>query len=243
MTETTPPTDAQPPNSEPLKTELPSDLVATALRQPEALAEPIGHDTRTFLRLAALLLPAMSIVGLLMGTFSGGWQLVVVPIKVMLGTVAAMAVCLPSLFVFSNLAGSRIDLRRALGSMTLAVAVLSFVLLALAPIALVFSLSTDSISLVGWIHVLFLLAAAWFGGSALGRAWGATAGGSSPAAIWMLLFVIVLLQFSTTLRPLLGEYAPLALDEKKIFIEHWFDPDRPAPQAQKRESQPRSSSR
>ena len=224
MTEQTPPTASVPPGPDSSRTALPNELIATALREPEALSGSIGQQTRLIIRLAGMLVPALAIVGSMIGLFSGGWQLLAVPIKVVLGTLAAMVICLPSLFVFSNLAGSRIDLRRAVGSMTLSVTVLSFVLLALAPVALVFSLSTDSIPLVGWIHVLFLLVAAWFGGSALRRVSGTTSEGTSPAGIWMLLFVVVLLQLSTTLRPLLGDYEPLALSEKKIFVEHWLDP-------------------
>lgn len=168
---------------------------------------------------------SMATVGLLLATFSGGMQFAVVPAKIVFGTAAAMIVCFPSLFVFSNLSGSAIDLRRAIGSMTLAVAVLSFVLLALAPITLVFSLSTESVRLLGWIHVMFLFVAAWFGGEALGRLGTENARHRTAAGLWMMLFVIVLLQLSTTLRPLLGEYEPLHLDERKIFLEHWFERD------------------
>ena len=197
-------------------------LVTTCLRQPEALRRLIGEEASTRTRLLVMILPAMALVGLLMATFSGGFQLRAVPLKVVAGTLAAMAVCLPSLFVFSNLAGSGIDFRQALGSMMLAVAVLAMVLLALAPVALVFSLSTDSSALVGWIHVGFLLVAAWFGGSALKRVWGPSAESGSPAGLWMVLFVVVMLQLSTTLRPLLGEYEPLDFAEKKVFVEHWL---------------------
>lgn len=198
------------------------DLVAAALRAPETLRTLLGSESGARHRFAALILCAMAVVGLLMATFSGGAQLLAVPLKVALGTLVAMLVCLPSLFVFSNLAGSDIGVRQATGSMLLAVAVLALVLVALAPIALVFSLSTNSSVLVGWIHVGFLLVGAWFGGSALSRVWGAAAEQrSSGASVWMLLFVIVLLQLSTTFRPLIGEYAPLDLADKKVFVEHW----------------------
>lgn len=204
-----------------------SDLVATSLRQPEALRSLLRSDASAVIRLLTLIVPAMAMVGLLIATFSGGAQFLWVPVKVVLGTLAAMAVCLPSLFVFSNLAGSNVDLRQAIGSMVVAVAVLALVLLALSPVAMVFSLSTDSSVLVGWIHVAFLLIGGWFGGTALRRIWESEREARSQAAgFWMVLFIVVLLQLATTFRPLIGEYRPLDLEDKKIFLEHWLGSDR-----------------
>ncbi len=232
----TPPDTA--PAPAPASPETPADLVATSLREPESLGGSLAHEPRLPLRLLALLLPAMAGVGLLIASFAGGAQFLAVPIKVVVGTAIAMVVCLPSLFVFSNLTGTRVRLPEAIAAMTLSVAVLSFVLLALAPIALIFSLSTDSEVVVGWIHVLFLLVASWFGGAALRRVWlmrepSSTAGSDAPserrgtsASIWMMLFVVVLLQLSTTLRPLVGPYAPIDLADKKIFLQHWFGSER-----------------
>jgi hypothetical protein len=41
--------------------------------------------------------------------------------------------------------------------------------------------------------------------------------------LWGFIFVLVVLQMSTTLRPLLGIYEPLRANEKKFFVTHWFD--------------------
>jgi hypothetical protein len=200
-----------------------STLVAACLRSPEMLRASIGQDPSARTRLLLLVIVAMAFVGFLMAAFSGGLQVLAVPLKVIAGTIAAMSVCLPSLFVFSNLAGVQVGIRQALGTMLVAVVVLALVLVAVAPVALVFALSTESTAVVGAIHVLFLLIAARFGGAALSRIWADDGGGRSGAATWwIVLFVVVLLQLSTTLRPLIGEYQPLDLSDKKIFFEHWL---------------------
>ena len=48
---------------------------------------------------------------------------------------------------------------------------------------------------------------------------------SPTARIWTLLFVVVLLQLSTTLAPMLGAYAPLDLSQKRFFLAGWFPND------------------
>jgi hypothetical protein len=201
-----------------------SGLVTACLQKPEVLHPYL--DTRSIVKLGAVIAGSMVVVGLVMATFSGGAQLLAVPLKVSLGTLIAMGLCLPSLFVFANLSGSRMDLRQAAGSMIVAVAVVALALLALAPVALVFSTSTDSVSLVGSIHIAVLLIGVWFGGRALKKVWTMKGSwGASAAGLWMLLFLVVLLQLSTAFRPLIGPYESIDLSDKKIFVEHWLDPD------------------
>ena len=42
-------------------------------------------------------------------------------------------------------------------------------------------------------------------------------------ALWCLMFVLVCVQMTTTLRPLLGTSDRLLTYEKKFFVEHWWD--------------------
>jgi hypothetical protein len=161
-----------------------------------------------------------------MAAFSGGAQFVAVPLKMLAATLIAMVVCLPSLFVFANLTGIWLDLRRGFQSMLIGLLVLALVQLSLAPIALIFALSTDSVGAMGTIHVIFLLISALFASRALARSWTAAGGARSPTApLWTLLFVVVLLQLSTTLAPMLGAYSPLDLSQKRFFLADWFPND------------------
>jgi hypothetical protein len=40
--------------------------------------------------------------------------------------------------------------------------------------------------------------------------------------IWQLLFTIVILQLTTTLRPIVGPFDGVAFHTKQFFLEHWL---------------------
>ena len=52
-----------------------------------------------------------------------------------------------------------------------------------------------------------------------------TTGGTQkgPLAIWSAVFLLVTLQMTTSLRPILGRSEVLLTQEKKFFLEHWGD--------------------
>jgi hypothetical protein len=41
--------------------------------------------------------------------------------------------------------------------------------------------------------------------------------------VWMIIFVIVSLQMTTALRPILGTSETFLPTEKRFFLAHWFD--------------------
>lgn len=215
------PSGSEPPP--PVSGEL-GELVSASLRYPEALPQALAERPSAGGKVLAVIVGCSAAIGVLMATFAGGAQLIAVPLKTLAATLVAMVVCLPSLFVFANLTGVWLDVRRGFQSMLIALLVLALVQLSLAPIALIFSLSTDSAGVMGTIHVVFLVISALFATRALSRCWTAAGGAaSSTAAVWMLLFVVVLLQLGTTLAPLLGDYAPLDLSRKRFFLADWFE--------------------
>jgi hypothetical protein len=47
---------------------------------------------------------------------------------------------------------------------------------------------------------------------------------SGPVLVWSALFLLVTLQLSTTLRPLLGRSDKwIQVEEKRFFLEHWMN--------------------
>ncbi len=44
---------------------------------------------------------------------------------------------------------------------------------------------------------------------------------SAPLCIWISIFLLVTLQLSTSLRPILGRSDRLLTSEKKFFLQHW----------------------
>ncbi len=204
----------------------PFDVVEALLRNPRRLLYSISHDASVSLLsliLATVVLLAGS-YGLIVGSFSGGMQWWAAPLKVAGGMLAAGLICAPSLYIFACLAGSSarvMEMAGALGGMT---ALTALLLVGFGPVAWLFSQSTDSIPLMGFLHLLFWLVAMGFGLGFLGKALGHFGLRSGTAVgIWSFLFVLVSLQMMTTLRPLLGSDTRLLAQEKKFFLTQWSE--------------------
>ena len=167
-------------------------------------------------------LAALACYGLTIGSFSGGHQTWIAALKISLGTITSFVICLPSLFIFACLSGAEVTLRSVLGILSAILALNALLLVGLIPVAWVFSQSTDSLALVGALHLLFWLVAIGFALRLLKRLletlqirdW-------RHIKIWMVILILVSLQMSTALRPLLGQSDSPFPKEKKFFITHW----------------------
>jgi hypothetical protein len=160
--------------------------------------------------------------GLVVGAFSGGVQYYAAPLKIAGGLLVSAALCLPSLYVFGCLSGSTARIRDAVRMLAGTLALALILLFSFAPVAWVFSQSTNSVGVMGLFHVVFWLVAISFGGRFLLRGM-RRAGARSEGAfyVWLVLFVLVSLQMATALRPIVGT-APMWLPkEKKFFMAHW----------------------
>lgn len=172
--------------------------------------------------LAAIALASMAITGLVMAAFSGGLQLLWVPLKVSFGLLFCGVICLPSLFIFTSLAGGRQSFRETTGALMMGLALIGVLLVGFAPVTWLFSQATTSAAFMGSLHVAFFLVSAWFGIGLIRRA--LSVGGQAPrgSALWACLFVLVALQMSTTLRPLVGPDDGVLFHEKQFFVVHWI---------------------
>jgi hypothetical protein len=108
--------------------------------------------------------------------------------------------------------------------MCAAVCLAALLLIGFAPVSWIFSQSTDSVALMGALHLLFWFIGVGFGlrllaaaGAYLGQ------GGSRHLKIWNVVFVLVSLQMTTALRPIVGTSDTFLPREKKFFVAHWFD--------------------
>ena len=193
------------------------------LRMPANLMFELSTEPWTHLRLLVLMLSAMLISGAFVGAFGGGYQLLVVPLKLALGMTFCGLICLPSLYIFACLSGGQHGLRETAGALLAGVALTSLLLVGFAPVSWVFSQATDSGALMGGLHLFFFFVSAHFGLRLTRRALANIGGRPVPAlGLWSLVFLLVALQMSTTLRPLVGPYDGLALAEKQFFLMHWF---------------------
>jgi hypothetical protein len=151
-------------------------------------------------------------------------QLWIAPAKLALGTLLSVLICLPSLYIFSCLGGSEVRLATVAGGLAAAVCLGSLLLIGFAPVAWIFSQSTDSAALMGTLHLLFWIIGLFFGLRLIGgmsRFRDESRRGQLKT--WSVIFILVCLQMTTTLRPILGHSDHFLAKEKKFFLTHWAD--------------------
>src|SRR4029077_11426465 len=105
----------------------------------------------------------VAIYGTVVGAQSGGAQMWIAPAKLGLGMLLSALICLPSLYIFTCLGGIDAQLRSVCGALFAAVCLSSILLIGFAPVAWIFSQSTDSIVFMGTLHLLFWVIGIRFG--------------------------------------------------------------------------------
>lgn len=200
-------------------------ILDALLKQPGSLLHELKGDNRGRIigRLILIVVVSMLVYGLVMGSMSGGRQWIAAPIKLTLGISFSLLICLPSLYVFLCLSGADVRIGEVSGALLAMVAVVSLLLIGFAPVAWIFSQSTDSFVLIGILHLLFWVIGLWFGARLVGglvQMVGAQE--RSHLRVWMCIFVLVSLQMTTVLRPLIGTSPDLLPKEKKFFLSHWM---------------------
>jgi hypothetical protein len=174
--------------------------------------------------LVALAIVSSLVYGLVVGAFSGGAQLWAAPLKIAAGLLVSALICLPSLYIFSCLSGSRARLLEVGGLVAGLLALITVLLIGFAPVAWVFSQSTQSQVAMGSLHLVFFAIALGFGLRFLVNGFAHLEAKSNAGLnVWILIFLLVTLQMSTALRPLVGTADTLLPTEKKFFVTHWFD--------------------
>lgn len=204
----------------------PIAAVEAVLREPRRvvfqLTQPGARRVTASLLLAAI--GCALVYGVVVGTFSGGDQLWAAPLKIVAGLLLSAAICLPSLYVFSCLGGTRARLSDLCGMVAGLLALATLLLLGFAPVAWVFSESTESVAGMGAIHLGFWFIASYFGLRFLHAGFKLLdARGSGGLGAWVVVFMLVTLQMATALRPIIGTAPTFLPTEKKFFLAHWFD--------------------
>lgn len=166
------------------------------------------------------------IYGVVVGTFSRGPQLWIAPLKISGGMLVAAIICLPSLYIFACLSGSRARLSEMAGLVAGLLLLTTLLLIGFAPVAWLFSESTSSPGWMGTLHLLFWMIATIFGMRFLGAGFAGTQARSQAGLrVWAVIFMLVCLQLTTALRPIIGSADTVfpGATEKKFFIKHWYD--------------------
>jgi hypothetical protein len=162
--------------------------------------------------------------GAIMGTFSGGAQIWMASVKIAVGLAISGAICLPSLYILTCLSGSQARLVEVGGLLAGLLTLMTLLLIGFAPVAWIFSQSTSSLVSMGALHLVFWLVATAFGARFMIAGFSHSAAKSQAGLnIWLAVFVLVALQMTTALRPILGHSDTFLPKEKQFFIGHWSD--------------------
>lgn len=201
------------------------NLFEALLRRPADLAGHQSIDTPATLgRLAIMAFVAILVFGFVLGTFAYHEQLWAAPLKLGVGLMFAGLICFPSFYIFSCLAGSTASAGRLASLLGATLALAGLLLLGFAPAVWIFTQGTSSFGFMGTLSIgswLVALGFAFrFATTAL-KVQGARQRG--PIVIWCAIFLLVTLQLTTSLRPILGRSDTLLTDEKKFFLQHWTE--------------------
>jgi hypothetical protein len=151
-------------------------------------------------------------------------QLWAAPVKVAGGLLVSALICLPSLYIFACLGGSQARLAEISGHLSGLLLLMALLLVGFAPVAWLFSQSTQSLVGIGALHLLFGLVAVSFGLHFLGTAFAHSQPRSMVGFnLWVIIFVLVALQMTTALRPIVGTDSRFLPAEKKFFVIHWAE--------------------
>lgn len=205
-----------------------TQLFETLLKQPGSVVHRMHQQSlgRPILLLAAIAAVSYLVFGALLGTFALGNQLWIAPLKLTLGILFSALICLPSLYIFTCLNGMSARFSSVAGLMAAIVALTGLLLLGFSPVVWIFTQSTTSPFFMGSLSLIFWLISLSVGLSLLPKMVSFTTDTGGPyLRIWIAIFVVVTLQMSTSLRPIID---PLEGDtflpaEKKFFLEHWID--------------------
>ena len=164
------------------------------------------------------------VYGIIVGTFSGGTQLWAAPVKVAAGLMISALICLPSLYIFTCLSGSQSRLVEICGLLAGLLMLMTILLVGFAPVAWIFSQSTESLAWMGTLHLIFWFIATIFGLRFLEAGFSHSKARSHGGLyVWIVVFVLVAVQMTTALRPILGTSNTLLPTQKEFFLSHWTD--------------------
>jgi hypothetical protein len=207
---------------------IPNVIVAieAILRQPRRLMFQLRQPGAGRLIAAMLFVSVVCslIYGVVAGTFSGGTQLWAAPVKIAAGLMISALICLPSLYIFTCLGGSQARLVEVFGLLAGLLMLMTILLIGFAPVAWIFSQSTESLAWMGTLHLIFWFIATCFGLRFLETGFShSNARSLAGFRTWVVIFMLVALQMTTALRPILGTSKTFLPVEKKFFVAHWGD--------------------
>ena len=205
-----------------------SNLLSNLLRKPLSIFHEL--ETKKVLWKIPITLILISVVsltvfGFVVGTFSWGDQIWAAPLKIVSGLMFSALICLPSLYIFTCIGGLEVRFSTVVGMLCSIVALSGLLLVGFAPVVWLFSASSTSAIFIGFMLLSLWMICVGFGFNLVfcaGKAMGMT--NKCHLLVWCLIFLLVTIQMTTTLRPIVGESDMLFnFEEKKFFLQYWSE--------------------
>ena len=200
--------------------------IESILRQPRRVMFQLRQPGAGKLIAAMLFISVVCslIYGVIVGSFSGHEQWWAAPAKIAGGLLISTIICLPSLYIFACLSGSQARLVEIVGMVSGLLMLMTILLIGFAPVAWLFSQSTNHVCWMGFLHLAFWGISTIFGMRFLAAAFvHSNARSNAGLGTWIVIFMLVALQMSTALRPIVGRAETPLPTEKKFFLMHWID--------------------
>ena len=203
-------------------------VLARMLKAPDTLMRRIRKDDGLVLLAVQLLVWGLifhAAYGFALALFDSFEAAGITAVKAALIALCSAGLCLPSLYVFSCVAGLPLSVTQAIALTASVPAMTGLLLLGLTPVSWLFSVSTDNLPFVVVSNLLAWGLAVSFSCrffALLNR----FANGGKPVGLnwWLVIYIIVSLQMTTTMRPLLRmPETGWRAKEKKFFLSHFGD--------------------
>jgi hypothetical protein len=211
---------------EPLENLRMTGVVDATLKRPAQVVHELmnGQELKASALLFLLLTICLTALGIMMGGFSGGAQLWAAPLKVILGTLASALICMPSLYILLCLSGGEQSFPEVARILLLGLALAGILFVGFMPVAWIFSQATESVAFMGFLYLLVWGIGLFFGLRLMKSAFRhLNQKKAGTLNLWMAIFILVVLQMGTTLRPIIGDYDAPQFSEKKFFVQHWVE--------------------
>jgi hypothetical protein len=205
-----------------------SNLISKLLRKPLSIFHALESKEGFWkipVKLLLIAVVCLTVFGLVVGTFSWGDQIWAAPLKIVSGLMFSALICLPSLYIFTCIGGLEAKFSTVVGMLCSIVALSGLLLVGFAPVVWLFSVSSTSSVFIGFMLLALWMICVGFGFTIIfraGKAMGMT--NTGHLLVWCMIFLLVTVQMTTTLRPIVGESDELFnFSEKKFFLQNWSE--------------------
>jgi hypothetical protein len=191
------------------------------LRDRKTFLDDVRNSVKLETKIASLLIASsffFSIYGAIIGSYSGGLQIISSAIKLPALYLITLIICLPTLYFFDILFGSKLGFKQYVTMALTAVSVISVLLFSFAPVVLFFLISVKGYDFFLLLNVLIMGITGGVGVRLFYKGMRDMVNG--PEAIehslrqrllkgWVILYALVGSQLGWTLRPFFGSEGEL----------------------------------